>query len=185
MVEVAARKAVEAARLSDEQRRQEAAGLEAERQRQEAQRQSLIREQQLRQDEARRVEDARRVDEARRAADEAQRRAAMLEQQLQQLRPPPPQGFPGGPAAAVERGSRDPFVIKAQVEQRLRSRNLLKQGGGSAWGVSVDVAPTGAVTLTGIVQSRDQRTETIRLAGEVPGVSEVRPNINVRESWTR
>jgi osmotically-inducible protein OsmY len=71
------------------------------------------------------------------------------------------------------------------VEQKLRSRNLLKQAGGNTWGVSVDVAPTGAVTLTGIVQNRDQRTETIRLAGEVPGVSEVRPNINVRESWTR
>ncbi len=171
MVEEAARKAVEAARLAqlgEEQKRQE-----------EAQRLAAQR----RHDEARRAEDDRRVDEARRAADEARRRATLLEEQIRQLKPPP--GVVPGPVPAVDRASRDLFAIKTQVEQKLRTRNLLKQGGAGALGVSVDVAPTGAVTLTGIVQSRDQRAETIRLASEVPGVSEVRPNINVRESWTR
>ena len=75
-------------------------------------------------------------------------------------------------------------MIKAQVEQQLRGRGLLKQGS-APWGVSVDVAPTGAVTLTGIVQSGAQKSESVRLASQVPGVTEVRPQINVRESWNR
>ena len=39
------------------------------------------------------------------------------------------------------------------------------------------------MTLTGVLQSNQQRSDTVRLASEVPGVTEVKQHINVQQSW--
>jgi osmotically-inducible protein OsmY len=69
------------------------------------------------------------------------------------------------------------------VEEKLRSRGLLRQGGADRWGVVVQIGGDGIVTLTGVLQDADQRNETVRLAAEVPGVTGVRQQINVQQSW--
>jgi osmotically-inducible protein OsmY len=50
--------------------------------------------------------------------------------------------------------------------------------------VTVEVGPDGVVMLTGVVQSADQRTESVRLATAVPGVTDVKQRINVQQSWS-
>ena len=118
---------------------------------------------------ARRLEEARKADEARRArpAEEPKRAPDMP---VQRVNP--------GPVARV-----DPAATKATVEQTLREYGLLKQSGADRWGVSVEITGAGVVTLTGVLRNDQQRSDTVRLAGAVPGVSEVRQRINVQQSW--
>jgi len=146
--------------------------------------------------------DAADADAARRAADEATRRAneaaarleaarkaedarvaKALEEPRRQTGPivpkPVPKPVPTPPPAA----RLDPGAAKGLVEEKLRSHGLLKQSGGNQWGVSVDVADGGIVTLTGVLQNNQQRNDTVRLAAEVPGVTEVKQRINVQQSW--
>ena len=59
----------------------------------------------------------------------------------------------------------------------------LKQGNADRWGVSVEMGGDGIVTLTGVLQTLEQRNETVRLAGQVPGVAGVQQRINVQQSW--
>jgi osmotically-inducible protein OsmY len=139
--------------------------------------------------------DAADADAARRAADEATRRAneaaarleaarkaedarvaKALEDQRRQAAPIVPKPAPAATARL------DPSAAKGQVEARLRSHGLLRQGGGSD-GVSVDVTDGGVVTLTGVLQNDQQRNDAVRLAGEVPGVTEVKRSINLKQSW--
>jgi serine/threonine-protein kinase len=76
-----------------------------------------------------------------------------------------------------------PERLRAQVEDRLRSRGLLRGSGSDPdTGVSVEVSPTGVVTLHGIVRDAAQREEAARLA-RLAGVSEVRLRVNVQSSW--
>ena len=51
-------------------------------------------------------------------------------------------------------------------------------------GVTVDVTDGGGVTLTGVLQTNEQRNDTVRLAAEVPGITDVKQRINVQQSWT-
>ncbi len=162
----------------DEQRRQEAARqaeLDAQRQREKQQADDAKRaaEDAAKRagDAVRRLEEARKADDARRVAE--QKRATDLPL-------PRPVPAPGpGPVARVE-----PAVAKGMVEQKLRERGLLKQSGADRWGVTVEITGAGVVTLTGVLHNNEQRSESVRLAGDVPGVTEVQQRINVQQSWT-
>ena len=149
------------------------------------------------------IDDQRRrdtvdADAARRAADEATKRAneaaarleaarkaedvrvaKALEDQRRQMEPIVPKPVPTpAPAARL-----DPGAAKGMVEEKLRAHGLLKQSGGNQWGVTVDITSGGVVTLTGVLQNNQQRNDTVRLAAEVPGVTEVVQRINVQQSW--
>jgi serine/threonine-protein kinase len=105
---------------------------------------------------------------------------------------PPPR--PPAPKARVE--SQAPVVVakpapeasspaglRAQLEDRLRRRGLLRGSGSDPnTGVTVEVGPNGVVTLSGIVPDVTQRDEAAGLV-RIAGVSEVRLRINVQKSW--
>jgi osmotically-inducible protein OsmY len=88
---------------------------------------------------------------------------------------------PGPTPAPVAR--LDPGAAKGMVEEKLRTHGLLKQSAGNQWGVTVDITSGGVVTLTGVLQNNQQRNDTVRLAAEVPGITEVVQRINVQQSW--
>ena len=50
-------------------------------------------------------------------------------------------------------------------------------------GLTVDVARDGTVTLTGVLNTGEERDRAVALAQDVPGVVAVRARVNVRESW--
>ena len=143
------------------------------------------------------IDDQRRRDTvdaaaARRAAEEATKRANEAAARLEaarkaedvrvakgQMEPIVPK--PGPTPAPVAR--LDPGAAKGMVEEKLRAHGLLKQSAGNQWGVTVDITSGGVVTLTGVLQNNQQRNDTVRLAAEVPGITEVVQRINVQQSW--
>ena len=80
-------------------------------------------------------------------------------------------------------GAGDTDPIRLQIERALRDKGLLKEPGSKALGVTVKIRSGGIVTLTGVVRDHTQRLETVRTARAVPGVAEVREEINVQGSW--
>jgi osmotically-inducible protein OsmY len=122
-------------------------------------------------------EAAARLEAARKA--EEVRVAQALEDQRRHVEQIVPK--PGPTPAPVAR--LDPGAAKGVVEEKLRAHGLLKQSGGNQWGVTVDITSGGVVTLTGVLQNNQQRNDTVRLAAEVPGVTEVVQRINVQQSW--
>jgi osmotically-inducible protein OsmY len=122
-------------------------------------------------------EAAARLEAARKA--EEVRVAKALEDQRRHVEQIVPK--PGPTPAPVAR--LDPGAAKGVVEEKLRAHGLLKQSGGNQWGVTVDITSGGVVTLTGVLQNNQQRNDTVRLAAEVPGVTEVVQRINVQQSW--
>ena len=69
--------------------------------------------------------------------------------------------------------------IRALVEQKLRNQGLLKVGESDRWGVTVEASGGGLVTLRGLLRDQKLREDAIRLAREVPGVSDVQQSINL------
>jgi osmotically-inducible protein OsmY len=110
---------------------------------------------------------------------EAARKAEDLRVAKARIEPTVPK--PGPTPAPVTR--LDPGAAKGMVEEKLRAHGLLKQSAGNQWGVTVDITSGGVVTLTGVLQNNQQRNDTVRLAGEVPGITEVVQRINVQQSW--
>jgi serine/threonine protein kinase len=75
--------------------------------------------------------------------------------------------------------------LRKEVEARLRSRSLLRGSGTDPdTGLTVEVDAQRIITLRGIVRDVAEREEAVRLA-RVKGVTEVRPRINVRDSWPK
>ena len=73
--------------------------------------------------------------------------------------------------------------LREQIEERLRSRGLLRGSGSDReTGVSVEVSSEGVVTLRGIVRDAAQRDEAARLA-RGNGVTDVRLRVNLQSSW--
>jgi len=103
--------------------------------------------------------------------------------------PPEPKGGSDAPASAPspQTSARPPGPgsgeIRAAVQDRLRGRGLLREGSASPVGLAVDVARDGTVTLTGILDTSEERDRAVALARDVPGVVAVRARVNVRESW--
>ncbi len=158
-----------------------------EQQRQEAARQAQL-DQERRQEAAKAEEGRRAYEEAARRAEEATKRLedARRAEEARQAKLLADQKRAQVPVVArVNRDvSRlDPPALKAAVEQKLRPRGLLKQSNADRWGVLVDVSSDGTITLTGVLHTTDERTETLRLAAEVPGVAGVKQRINVPQSW--
>jgi serine/threonine-protein kinase len=91
--------------------------------------------------------------------------------------PPPPAVAKSGPDTTSSDG------LRVQLEDRLRSRGLLRGSGSDPnTGVTVEVGPNGVVTLRGIVRDVTQRDEAANLV-RLAGVSEVRLRVNVQSSW--
>jgi predicted Ser/Thr protein kinase len=75
--------------------------------------------------------------------------------------------------------------LRKEVEARLRSRSLLRGSGTDPnTGLTVEVDAERTVTLRGVVRDEAERVEAVRLA-RVKGVTDVRPRINVRDSWPK
>ena len=66
--------------------------------------------------------------------------------------------------------------MKSQIEEQFRRASL---------DLTVDVTPTGIVTLTGVVDEQAQRDRAVSLVSQLPGVVEVKSRINVRSQWGR
>lgn len=77
----------------------------------------------------------------------------------------------------------DPNRLRTLIEDRLRGGGFLKRSSADELGVTVEVSSDGVATLTGILRNRQERTGTVRLAREIPGITEVKQRINVLESW--
>ena len=76
-----------------------------------------------------------------------------------------------------------PAALRAQLEERLRRRGLLRGSGSDPnTGVTVEVGPNGVVTLSGIVRDATQRDEAAGLV-RIAGVNEVRLRVNLQSSW--
>ena len=103
-------------------------------------------------------------------------------------RPAPPETKPDivtkPPAAATPAPAPSPQrSLRAQVEDRLRSRGLLRGSGADPeTGLVVEVGPDNVVTLRGVVRDAAQREEAATLA-RVAGAADVRLQINVQSSW--
>ena len=82
---------------------------------------------------------------------------------------------------ATSNGHIDSARIQAEVQQRLRSRGLLRESTADRWGVTVEVSAEGDVTLVGAVRDREMHREAVRRAGEVARVRQVKPDIKVME----
>jgi uncharacterized protein len=81
----------------------------------------------------------------------------------------------------VSVGQAESGRIRTQVQQRLRSRGLLRESNSDRWGVTVDVTAEGEVTLVGVLKDANLRGDAVRLAQEVPGVRRVKQNVQVIE----
>jgi osmotically-inducible protein OsmY len=85
----------------------------------------------------------------------------------------------GGGAATTPQG--DSARIRAEIQQRLRSRGLLRESPADRWGVTVEVGAEGDVALAGIVRDVGLQGEAVRLVQGVPGVRQVKQDIRVAE----
>jgi serine/threonine protein kinase len=106
-----------------------------------------------------------------------------------QARPPTPAPKPSVDATKPTVASKQELALpnanrlREQIEERLRSRGLLRGSGSDPeTGVSLEVSSEGVVTLRGIVRDATQRDEAARLA-RVSGVTDVRLRVNVQSSW--
>ena len=99
---------------------------------------------------------------------------------------PPPRPVAPAPKQSVAVAKPDPASpdgLRARLEERLRSRGLLRGSGSDPnTGVTVEVGPNGVVTLRGIVRDATQRDEAANLV-RMAGVNEVRLRVNVQSSW--
>jgi hypothetical protein len=89
----------------------------------------------------------------------------------------------GAGAASSVQG--DSARIRGEIQQRLRSRGLLRESPADRWGVTVEVGAAGEVTLGGVVRDAGLQGEAVRLVQGVPGVRQVKQDIRVGEGAGR
>ena len=74
---------------------------------------------------------------------------------------------------------------REQIQQKLRSRGLLRESSADRWGVSVEVSADGDIKLVGALRDAGLQREAIRLAQEVAGARPVTDEISVMERADR
>ena len=82
---------------------------------------------------------------------------------------------------AVSIGQSDAARIQAEVQQKLRTRGLLRESTADRWGVTVEVNPEGDVMLEGSVRDAAMYSEAVRRAQEVASGRQVKQDIKVME----
>ena len=78
----------------------------------------------------------------------------------------------------------DAALIQAEVQQKLRTRGLLRESTADRWGVTVQVNPDGDVMLEGAVRDAEMYSEALRRAQEVARGRQVKQDIRVMERST-
>jgi hypothetical protein len=76
----------------------------------------------------------------------------------------------------------DATRIQLEIQQTLRSRGLLRENAADRWGVTVEVSPSGDVTLEGAVRDVTLYHEAVRRVQEVAKGRHVTRNIRVIEA---
>ena len=82
---------------------------------------------------------------------------------------------PPEPLAASTNAPAPRAATDAQVRDRLKSQGL------SA--ITVEVSESGVATLSGVLNTREERQRAVDVVRATPGITDVRSRINVRESW--
>lgn len=95
------------------------------------------------------------------------------------------QGVTGDVRVAENRAPGESVGAREQIQQKLRSRGLLRESGADRWGVTVEVSAEGDIKLAGALRDAGLRREAIRLAQEVAGVRPVTDEISVMEGPDR
>jgi len=90
---------------------------------------------------------------------------------------------PVGPRV-IQLSSQQISRIQAHAEQKLRRRGLLRVSAADRWGVTLDTAPNGEVTLAGVLRDMALYEEAVRLVREVPEVKAVRGTVEVSDVGT-
>jgi osmotically-inducible protein OsmY len=90
---------------------------------------------------------------------------------------------PVGPRVA-QLSSQQISRIQTQAEQTLRRRGLLRVSAADRWGVTLDTASNGEVTLAGVLRDMALYEEAVRLVREVPEVKAVRGTVEVSDVGT-
>ncbi len=78
----------------------------------------------------------------------------------------------------------DAALIQAEVQQKLRTRGLLRESTADRWGVTVQVNPDGDVMLEGAVRDAEMYSEALTRAQEVAKGRQVKQDIRVMERST-
>ena len=82
---------------------------------------------------------------------------------------------PPEPVAASTNAPAPRAATDAQVRDRLKSQGL------SA--ITAEVSESGVATLSGVLNTREERQRAVDVVRATPGITDVRSRINVRESW--
>lgn len=168
---------VEAARRAEEERRVEEQRRQAEveaarRAEEEQRRQAEIEATRRAEEERRRQAENEAIAAARRQAEaEAARARALAAPPVQTARPA--EAAPARPAVPALSAA-ELIRVRAQVEQKLLGRGLLRVSGSDRWGVMAEIGPTGEVALSGTLRDMSLYREAVRLVREVPGVRDVK-----------
>jgi osmotically-inducible protein OsmY len=88
------------------------------------------------------------------------------------------------PARPVSLSAQQISRIQTEAEQKLQHRGLLRVSAADRWGVTLETASTGEVTLSGVLRDMVLYVDAIRLVREVPGVREVRGSVQVADTGT-
>jgi uncharacterized caspase-like protein len=88
-----------------------------------------------------------------------------------------PEPSPGAAPDSLTRGLQPDRNIQDDVKQRLTAGGFQR--------LQVSVSPDGVVTLTGVLKTTADLERATGLAREVPGVRDVRPQVNVLSDWQK
>jgi osmotically-inducible protein OsmY len=95
------------------------------------------------------------------------------------------QGVAGDVKVSEHSAPGESVGAREQIQQKLRSRGLLRESSADRWGVTVEVSVEGDIKLAGTLRDTGLQREAIRLAQEVAGVQQVTNEIRVMERLDR